>query len=81
MPEWWAIREVATGLYMPNIFAEKSRPAHTIRPTDKRPPRLFAKPRDARSSLRYWLTQNRRKSCDFEIIPIRLEIVPCVVIP
>jgi hypothetical protein len=51
---FYAIQQESTGLFLPNGGKGVRGHTHQI-PTDKKPPRLFSRKRDASLALRCWL--------------------------
>lgn len=64
---WYAIKQVSTGFFLPQFGKNQSRGGTWLEPTDKAPPRLFKRKQDATAALNHWLkgklTRSYRSPC------------------
>jgi hypothetical protein len=52
---WFAIKQISTGLFIPQFPKNTSKGGTHLEPTDKAPPRLFRTKQHAKYALDHWL--------------------------
>lgn len=57
---WFAIKQISTGLFIPQFPKNSSKGGTWLEPTADRPPRLFRRQQDAKVALANWLRGHLR---------------------